>query len=306
VSDEPGRRPAPLEDEASELPAVYLVGPGALGLSLGRALLAAGVPLAAVAWHSEEGRARAERWLPGVPLEPVSAPRRLGAAALVVLAVRDDVVGKAAAALAPHRREGQVVVHTSGLLTAGVLREAGLAAPVGSFHPLQAFASPARGPELLASCVVAVEGDAAAVEAGRALAATLGAEVVTLSPDPDAKVAYHAAAVVASNYLVTLAGLATRLAALAGLDEASALRMLLPLQRGTLENLGALGVSAALTGPVVRGDAATVRAHLALLEARCPELRTVYCVLGRQAAELARVRGADAARLADVLAALQE
>jgi predicted short-subunit dehydrogenase-like oxidoreductase (DUF2520 family) len=287
-------------------PPVYLVGPGRLGLSLARAAQAAGVPLAGVAWHSEAGRARAAQWLSGVPLDPLAAPRHLAPEATVVLAVRDEAVGDAAAALAAHRHEGQVVLHTSGLLTAEVLRQAGLGPPVGSFHPLQTFAAPARGPELLAQCVVAVEGDPTAVAAGRALGAALGAEVVELRADPGAKVAYHAAAVVASNYLVALTGLAVRLAALAGLDEAQALRLLAPLQRGTLENLRELGVAPALTGPVARGDVATVRAHLSLIEARCPELRGAYAVLGRHAVELARARGADPERLEELASLLED
>ena len=104
---------------------------------------------------------------------------------------------------------------------------------------------------------------------------------------PLARPRYHAAAVIASNYLVALLQLAVRQLAPLGLEEREAVRALLPLVRGTLDNVEAMGLPEALTGPISRGDAATIRLHLDRLS---EEDRHLYCALGREALGVA-VRG---------------
>jgi predicted short-subunit dehydrogenase-like oxidoreductase (DUF2520 family) len=101
---------------------------------------------------------------------------------------------------------------------------------------------------------------------------------------------YHAAAVVASNYLPVLLALSARLLVLAGVDEDDAIPALLPLMRGTLDNVSELGLAPALTGPISRGDIETVRLHLRTLPDR--EAR-VYRDLGREAVALAEARGLE-------------
>jgi predicted short-subunit dehydrogenase-like oxidoreductase (DUF2520 family) len=110
---------------------------------------------------------------------------------------------------------------------------------------------------------------------------------------------YHAAAVVASNYLPVLLALAARLLVHAGVDEDDAVPALLPLMRGTLDNVAELGIGPALTGPVARGDIETVRLHLRMLPEREARL---YRDLGREAVALAEARGLGA----DLVAALRE
>jgi predicted short-subunit dehydrogenase-like oxidoreductase (DUF2520 family) len=114
---------------------------------------------------------------------------------------------------------------------------------------------------------------------------------------PSARPLYHAAAVVGSNYLVALAAAASRMLGEAGVEEADTLPALLPLMRGTLDNIERLGVSAALTGPIARGDADTVRLHLARLSAAD---RVLYCGLGLELLRLARASGMDGQRAEEI------
>jgi len=218
-------------------------------------------------------------------------------AALVLLAVPDDAIGGVAEELARARAVSarQVVLHLSGRLDRRALGPlAATGAALGSFHPLQSVADPSDAPGRLAGAFAAIEGDARAVAAGEGLAAALGMRPVRL--EPGAKPAYHAGAVIASNYLVVLADVAERIAREAGLAPEDAAKLYLPLMRGTAANLEQ-GPAGALTGPIRRGDAATVRAHL---EALSPGDRELYRVLGRAALELARRGGlpdAAAARI---------
>jgi predicted short-subunit dehydrogenase-like oxidoreductase (DUF2520 family) len=229
-------------------------------------------------------------------------PEETRHAGLVLLAVPDDTILSMAAELA---KEGavsarQVVLHLSGLLDRRALEPlAATGAGLGSFHPLQAIAEPSAAPELLAGSFAGLEGDGRALAAGEWLAATLGMRPVRLTPG--AKPAYHAGAVIASNYAVVLADMAERLARQAGLSAADAAAMYLPLMQGSVANLAG-GSIAALTGPIRRGDAATVRAHLAAL---APEDGELYRQLGLAALRLAREAGLSPAAAAELQRALE-
>jgi predicted short-subunit dehydrogenase-like oxidoreductase (DUF2520 family) len=209
-------------------------------------------------------------------------------AALVLIATPDDAIEEVAEELARDAAVGDthVVLHLSGLLDRLALHPlASTGAALGSFHPLQSVADPATARERLRGSFAAIEGDARALDAGERLAATLGMRSVRLAPG--AKAAYHAGAVFASNYAVVLADVARRLARQAGVPRDIADELYLPLMGGTIANL-ALGPTEALTGPVRRGDEATVRAHLAALG---PEDRALYRVLGLAALKIAREAG---------------
>jgi predicted short-subunit dehydrogenase-like oxidoreductase (DUF2520 family) len=129
------------------------------------------------------------------------------------------------------------------------------------------------------------------VEEARRLSRLLGLEPVAVSAG--AKATYHVGAVIASNYVVALAGMASRLAESAGIPHDLATRMYVPLLMGAAENLGRQAPSEALTGPVRRGDVATVRAHL---EALGPDDRMLYARLGLEALTLARHAGLEPVR----------
>jgi predicted short-subunit dehydrogenase-like oxidoreductase (DUF2520 family) len=183
-----------------------------------------------------------------------------GEAELVVLCVPDSAIRGVAASLAP----GPWVAHVSG-----ATRLEALEPHVRRFsvHPLQTLVK-SRGAEQLDGAYAAVTAETdEAHERAAWLARTLGLEPFSL--DDESRMLYHAGAVIASNYLVTLYRAASGL-----FDEAGAPpEALVPLMRRTIEN------GFELTGPIARGDWATVDAHLAALRERCPEIEPVYRVL---------------------------
>jgi len=213
-------------------------------------------------------------------------PPWLAAVEAVLLAVRDGAIAEAATELAGAGAlsPAQTVFHLSGLLDEAPLaslRPTGAA--LGCFHPLQAIARPEAATERLRGAIAALTGDARAVEVGTGLARSIGMRPVRLAGT--AKPRYHAAAAIASNYLVVLAAVAEQLMIEAGMAGADARAGIATLMEGTVANVRAQG-AAALTGPIVRGDVDTVRTHLAILP---PPLQNVYRSLGLAALERAHL-----------------
>lgn len=272
---------------------IGVVGAGRAGVGLALALHRAGHT---VRLHARRGTAVP----PPLVLTWGGVPPWMGEVEVVLLAVRDGDVETAAGDLADAGgvRPAHVVLHLSGLLDAApleALRPGGAA--LGCFHPLQAIARPEDAPERLRGAVAALTGDDRAVAAGRRLADDLGMRPVVVPGA--AKPRYHAAAAIASNYLVVLAAAAEQLMTDAGLDRADARAGVAALMAGTLANARADG-AAALTGPIVRGDVATVRAHLAALP---PALQDMYRALGRAALAHARLPDTAARELQSLLGA---
>jgi predicted short-subunit dehydrogenase-like oxidoreductase (DUF2520 family) len=171
---------------------------------------------------------------------------------------------------------------------------------LGSLHPLQTIVEPERAPARLKGAWAAVEGMPRAVEAAQRLAQDVGMHPFRI--DTTAKAIYHAGAVFASNYLVVVEAMAQRLLRHAGLTDADAWAALRPLVEGTFENLSRHEPREALTGPVIRGDTATIVRHLQSLAVDDAKL---YRALGRAALELAQKQGMDgktAEKVADALA----
>jgi predicted short-subunit dehydrogenase-like oxidoreductase (DUF2520 family) len=166
---------------------------------------------------------------------------------------------------------------------------------------LQTLAGDSDAAERLRAAYAVLEGDAAAVAAGRRLASLLGMEALEIKSGD--KPLYHAAAVMVSNYTVALSALAERLARAAGIPADAAGRIFLPLLEGTWRNLEMRGTVDALTGPIVRGDAGTVRAHLGVLD---EEARRLYAVMGLEALKVARKGGLAEAKAAEIEAALKD
>lgn len=259
-----------------------VIGAGRVGSAIAVLLGRAGHEVVAVSGR-DATRERAARYLPGVP---VRAPAEAVAAAdLSWLTVPDDAVARTAADVAPSCPEGAWVVHASGALGLDALEPVRLAgARRLAVHPLQTFPDVDRAIESLPGCAAAVTADdEEGTILGETLARDLGARPFRLA-DEDRPL-YHAAAVLASNDLVALAGLAERAFMRAGVPEAAS--AMDPLQRATVDNVGRLGPEAALTGPAVRGDAGTVVRNLEALSVALPEAVGVYVVLCRAALDLA-------------------
>lgn len=262
---------------------VAIIGAGRVGLTLARALIHSGADVRLLGRHSRT----LPEWL--LAIETDWGPA-IAAADLVLVAVPDDAIADVARTLATSGTVAarQIILHTSGLCDRTELAALdATGAALGSLHPLQTFAVPDGDPEALRGSPAAIEGDARALAAARAIA-----ERLQLSPIVEiaagGKPAYHAAAVFASNYQVVLADIAVRLARAAGAGDVSA-ELFLPLMRRTLDNYG-IGGAAALTGPISRGDTGTVARHL---DALTGADRALYVMLGREALRLARAAGLD-------------
>lgn len=191
---------------------------------------------------------------------------------VVLLCVPDSQIGAAAALIAP----GRLVGHCSGATTLEPLEPH----EAFSIHPLMTVTG-ANARFDGAGCVIAGVTERALGMAA-ALARTLGMRAAVV-PDQD-RALYHAAASMASNYVVTLAGLAERLAEAAGVDRA----LLIPLVRTAIENWATAGAAGALTGPIARGDSATAARQRAAVAANAPELLAVWDALAVETQTLAR------------------
>jgi predicted short-subunit dehydrogenase-like oxidoreductase (DUF2520 family) len=287
---------------------VGVVGAGRVGAAIGSALRAAGHPVVAVSAVSEESRARAETMLPGVPvLEITEVVRR---AELVLLAVPDDALADLVQGLADVGawQAGQIVVHTSGRHGVGVLAPARAAGVIPlALHPAMTFTGTSLDLSRLVGCAVAVTGPGPVLPIGQALVVEIGGEPVVVAEED--RPLYHAALAHGANHLVVLVAQAGQALAAAGIEDPG--RVLAPLLTAALD--GALraastspGAITALTGPVRRGDAGTVRDHgvvLAELGVRTGALDVgpSYRVLARAATQRALAAGLVGQRAAEQL-----
>jgi predicted short-subunit dehydrogenase-like oxidoreductase (DUF2520 family) len=234
-----------------------IIGAGTVGRALARLLVAQGYEFLGAASRSIES-ARAACEFAGAG-RAVSEPTELASEAdLVFITTPDDAIAPVCSHLGRSRalRSESVVAHCSGALSSNVLADArSCGAHVGSLHPLQTLASPGQAVALLPGSYCCIEGDEPAVEVLQCAAREIGMHALRIRTE--AKPLYHAAATISSNYLVALQNAALKLALAAGIDRADSLPALLPLIKGTVSNIEALGVPAALTGPVARGDTET-------------------------------------------------
>jgi len=265
-----------------------IIGAGAVGRSLAAALGARGARVAAVASRRLES-AREAAALARCGFATADATEAARRAKAIALCVPDDAIAAVCQQIADGGgfQRGDAAFHFSGALSSRVLAAAQAhGASVLSFHPVQTFARPDA--DAFRGVVCVVEGDEAGAAFGAELAAFLGASPVAIRAED--KALYHAALCIACNYLVTLADAGAGLLGEAGLGE-DALRALLPLLQGAVENLRRVGLPGALTGPLSRGDVATVEAHLAALRERAPGLLPLYRVVGLQTVGLALRKG---------------
>ena len=284
-------------------PHLGFVGAGVVGSALAVGLSRAGYPVVAVNSRSSERRTALANRLPSAIA--VDTPQDVADAVdLVFLTVPDDAVEALAASMT--WSSGHAVVHCSGAASLDLLEAARFqGAKVGVFHPLQTFARADRAEAILPGSAFGIEASSDdLLVILKEMAESLGGTPLTVSGD---KAIYHASAVVASNYLVTLLDAASGLWEFLGVPQEEGLRALLPLVRGTIENLEAIGLPDALTGPIARGDVGTVERHLSALREVAPGLIPMYKELARRAIPIAQAKGtlddAGAARLLDRLEA---
>ncbi len=256
---------------------IGVVGAGRVGAVLAAALRAAGHDVVGAAGESDASRDRIDALLPGVAVDKPSAVAR--ACDLLLLTVPDDMLGNVVTVLADSGalRPDQAVVHTSGRHGLDVLAPASaLGARVAALHPAMTFTGTALDLERLPGCVFGLT--AADAERGlvERLVADLGGRPMWVPEERRAL--YHAGLAHGANHLVTLVTEAMEILAAAGADDPAA--TLRPLLTAALDNALADG-DAALTGPIVRGDVGTVRAHLDGLAAEAPTTVPTYVALAR-------------------------
>lgn len=280
---------------------VGIVGSGRVGSALGAALLRAGHDVVAASAVSAASRDRATRMLPGAEILPPDEV--IAAADLVLLAVPDDALRPLVAGLADTGawREGQLVAHTSGAQGIVALDPAAARGVVAlALHPVMTFAGRPEDVDRLLGATFGVTAPDELRPVAEALVVEMGGEPIWVPES--ARPAYHAALTIGSNHLVTLVNDALTLLDRSGV--AASDKLVAPLLSASLDNVLRLR-DTALTGPVARGDVATLRRHRQALADRAPEMLASYLAMARRTAERAHVAGMlDDAALADVVAAL--
>ena len=278
-------------------PTLGIVGAGKVGGTLAHLSHAQGYHVAAV---SSRDRAHASALADAVDARLVSTPAEvIERADLTLLTIPDDAIVSVAEMLpAATSRTPKAIIHTSGAHSLDALAPlAGRGFLTGSLHPAYPFSGVV---ESLAGVGFAVEASGEPLDTWlHELVAALDGRAIPIPPG--GKAIYHAALSIASNYTVTLYAIAEHLLASLGADRADAAAAIQPLLAGTVENIRQHGIPDALTGPIVRGDAGTVAAHLAALEAYDPQVARLYRGLARATLPLADARGTDIDALAHFL-----
>ncbi len=271
--------------------ALFFLGPGRVGTSLCILLERAGFEVVGM-WGRNAGS------LEGVP-SSLKCPRFHGSIPLVIadatvifVTTSDSAIEEIAVSLSSsgYLTEGGAVFHCSGALDSSVLdpmRKSGVSA--GTFHPLQTVPTVEAGIRALPRSFFTLEGDALAVSMGKELAGAIGGTALELR-GADRGI-YHAAASMASNYLVAQVWSAARMMASAGISVEEALRALRPMMTNVLDMIDGLGPHRALTGPIARGDRETVRIQLDAVVKKSPGALPLFLSLAYRTLELAEERG---------------
>ena len=263
---------------------IAIAGTGRLAKAIGALLSRAGVRIAAVAGRNSK----------------VSVAQLPHYANHILIAVSDDSIPDVAAELAAAGLRDSTILHTSaaaGPEALAILRSTGNA--IGVLHPLQTVPSAERGIETLPGSTYALAGDERATAWARELVRLLGGNAIAV--DPRRWGIYHAAAVMACNYQVTLVDAALELMQIAGISRDQARDALAPILRTTMENILLYGSEAALTGPIRRGDIGTITTHLEALNAASPKTKRLYVAAGLRTITVAALPAVTANELANRL-----
>ncbi len=264
-----------------------LIGAGKVGQVLARCWWQAGVATPQrILNRSTDSAAQAAAWIGAGA--PQAADQSFPPASLWMLSVSDDQIAAVAQQLADSQvlRPGDVVFHCSGAKASAVLAPVqACGALIASLHPVRSFADKDACAAAFAGTVCSLEGDEGALQILESCLHAIAAETVRIRAED--KLVYHAAAVFASNYLVTLMDTALAAYEAAGIPRDMAQKMAEPLARLTMENVFRIGTEKALTGPVARGDWALVRQQSAAVHGWQPEAGQLYDAMVTLTAALA-------------------
>ena len=265
---------------------IALIGPGRVGTAVTRHLCRAGYPIRAIVSRDRQRAVDACRFVGCADSAAATDYEDAGKAQIILLAVPDDQIRAVAGTFQSLcHGAGRTLIHFSGLHRAEIMRHPESTQALLSIHPLFPFANRRKAYDNIVGCPCALEGDPGSIPLGRELISAFQGSGFLLASDQ--KALYHTAASMASNYLVTLVACARDLFTTCGIPQDEALPLLMPLLRETLENIFAFSPEQGLTGPISRGDEATVKRHLEELKTSCPDIYPLYLELGRKTLELA-------------------
>lgn len=279
------------------------IGAGTVGTALAVRLKGKGYPVAVVSSRRQTSAENLARAVDGCRVFD-NNQAAADNAKLIFITTPDDAIASVVSQIKWH--PGQSIIHCSGADSTDILqpaKEAG--AQVGVFHPLQTFASAQQAIENIPGSTFALEAEEPLLNTLKDMATALDGQWVELKAKD--KVLYHAAAVIACNYLVTLVKLATDLWQTFNVPPPQATKALLPLLHGTLHNIDTVGIPQCLTGPIARGDIGTINKHLDALKATTPNLLPTYRELGRQTIPIALAKGRiNESRAQELMAILEQ
>ena len=282
---------------------IGFIGAGTVGTALAVRLSGKGYPVKATCSRDKQSAQRLSELVKGCSIYD-KAQEIADNVDLIFITTPDDVIATVVSSV--QWRRGQGVIHCSGADSLDILEPARRqGALVGGFHPLQTFASVTYAIENIPGSTFAIEAEEPLLSLLQNMASDLDGSWVRLAAGD--KVLYHTAAVIACNYLVTLVKMSTDLWHSFGVDTPQATQALLPLLRGTLNNIENVGIPDCLTGPIARGDLGTVEKHITALELSAPDILTTYRELGHQTIPIALAKGKiDKPRARELQALLKE
>ena len=263
------------------------IGAGTVGTALAIRLNDRGYQVVAVSSRSQVSADKLAQQIKGC--RAVNSNQAVAdAAELVFITTPDDAIAPVASEIQWHA--GQSVVHCSGADSTDILEPARKSgAQVSAFHPLQTFASVKQAIDNMPGSTFAIEAEEPLLTSLKEMATALDGHCIELKAGD--KVVYHAAAVIACNYLVTLVKLSTDLWQTFNVPTQQASQALLPLLEGTIHNIETVGIPKCLTGPIARGDTGTIKKHINALEKVAPAVLSTYRELGRQTIPVALAKG---------------
>jgi predicted short-subunit dehydrogenase-like oxidoreductase (DUF2520 family) len=274
---------------------VAIVGPGRLGTALAKQLASAGCQITEIiSRNNRPARAAAKKLALDLGARAHGSSTASLDATVVWFCVPDSEISKAAAEFSGKDWKGRIALHSSGVLTSDalrVLRKKGAA--VASVHPLMTFIEGTL--PNLTDVPFAIEGDARAVEVAKKIVRSLGGDAFPVRKQD--KAAYHAFATMICPLFVSLLATSENAAAMAGISHRDARRRMMPIIHQTLINYSKLGPAGAFSGPIVRGDAETVRKHLKAF-AKNRAATNVYIALAEAALKYLPSRNRKAIRKA--------
>jgi predicted short-subunit dehydrogenase-like oxidoreductase (DUF2520 family) len=270
---------------------VSIIGAGVVGTAIGALLKKKGFSINGVASRSMASAEQSVSYI-GEGTASTDLAKTAKQAEIVFITTPDGAIGRVCDEIAGAKgfSRGTTVIHCCGAHSAELLASA---RPCGaralSIHPLQTMADTDQAVANLPGSFFALDGDAEALDLGREIIEALGGSDMVIPSE--GKMLYHAAAVVACNYFVALVYQALRIYGAVDIPPDKGLAALMPLIKGTVNNMERVGIPKALTGPIERGDLKTIKGHLGAFDRMMPEGRKIYCEMGKVAVDVAEAKG---------------